>query len=140
MLFATGTENSGLSVFVQGDRLVFDYNCFNDHHVVESSVEVPVGPSVVGVRFRRRDGGGTASLLVDGTPCGELAVPFAMNIISSVGPSVGYDHGSPVSERYSGHFPFEGTLHEVDIAEIIGRGPEPPDVLESQQRAALSQQ
>ena len=34
VLFATGTENSGLSVFVQDDRLVFDYNCFNDHHVV----------------------------------------------------------------------------------------------------------
>ena len=43
MLYATGTENSGLSLFVQDDRLVFDYNCFGDHHVVESDIEVPVG-------------------------------------------------------------------------------------------------
>jgi arylsulfatase len=139
VLFATGTENSGLSVFVQGDRLVFDYNCFNDHYVVDSSVEVPVGPSVVGVRFRRAGAGGTAGLFVDGIPCGDMTVPFAMHIISSVGPSVGYDHGSPVSERYSGHFPFEGTLHEVDIA-VVHKGTEAAETLESQQRAAMSQQ
>ena len=139
VLFATGTENSGLSVFVQGDRLVFDYNCFNDHHVVESGVEVPVGPSVVGVRFRREGAGATAVLYVDGVACGDLDLPFAMHIISSVGPSVGYDHGSPVSERYSGHFPFEGTLHKVDIA-VVHRGAESSDLLESQQRAAMAQQ
>ncbi len=38
-----------------------------------------------------------------------------MTMISSVGPSVGYDHGSPVSERYRGSFPFEGKLHRLDI-------------------------
>ena len=47
MLFATGTENSGISFFVQDDRLVLDYNSFNDHTVVVSDVEVPEGPSVV---------------------------------------------------------------------------------------------
>ena len=62
VLYATGTENSGLSLFVQDDRLVFDYNCFGDHHVVESEVPVPVGPSVVGVRFRRTGKGGAATL------------------------------------------------------------------------------
>jgi arylsulfatase len=139
VLFATGTENSGLSVFVQSDRLVFDYNCFNDHHVVESTVEVPTGPSVVGIRFRREGAGGSATLFIDGLACGDLAFPFAMHIISSVGPSIGYDHGSPVSERYSGHFPFEGTLHKVDIA-VVHRGAESSDVLQAQQRAAMAQQ
>jgi len=124
---------------VQGDRLVFDYNCFNDHHVVESAVEVPTGPSVVGVRFRREGAGGTATLFIDGQACGDLAVPFAMHIISSVGPSVGYDHGSPVSERYSGHFPFEGSLHKVDIA-VVHKGAESSGVLEAQERAAMAQQ
>jgi arylsulfatase len=139
VLFATGTENSGISVFIQGDRLVFDYNSFNDHHLLESSVEVPEGPSVVGVRFRRVGAGGVATAFVDGAPCGELSVPFAMHIISSVGPSIGYDHGSPVSERYRGHFPFEGTLEKVDIA-VVHKGADSSEVLESQQRAAMSQQ
>ena len=48
VLYASGTENSGVSLFVQDDRLVFDYNCFGDHHVVESDGPVPVGRSVVG--------------------------------------------------------------------------------------------
>ena len=139
VLFATGTENSGLSIFVQEDRLVFDYNCFDDHLVVESTVEVPTGPSVVGVRFRREGAGAAATLFVDGVACGDLAIPFAMHIISSVGPSVGYDHGSPVSQRYSGHFPFEGTLQKVDIA-VVHKGAESPDVLRAQERAALAQQ
>jgi arylsulfatase A-like enzyme len=43
VLYASGTENSGLSLFVQDDRLVFDYNCFGDHHVVESERPVPEG-------------------------------------------------------------------------------------------------
>ena len=38
-----------------------------------------------------------------------------MTMISSVGPSIGYDHGSPVSERYAGHFPFEGRLRRLDV-------------------------
>ena len=139
VLYATGTENSGISVFVQNDRLVFDYNCFNDHHVLESSIPVPVGPSVVGVHFRREGAGGSAEVLVDGVPCGDMAIPFAMHIISSVGPSVGYDHGSPVSERYSGHFPFEGTLHHVEIA-VTQKGGPAPDTGEAAQRAAMAQQ
>ena len=30
-------------------------------------------------------------------------------------PGVGRDHGSAVSDRYAGPFPFSGTLHEVEI-------------------------
>jgi hypothetical protein len=119
--------------------LVFDYNCFNDHHILESTVEVPPGPSVVGVQFRRDGSAGAAVLLVDGVPCGEMTVPFAMHIISSVGPSVGYDHGSPVSARYDGHFGFEGTLHKVEIV-VVHKGYLPPEVVESEQRAAMSRQ
>jgi len=107
--------------------------------VVESTEPVPVGPSVVGVRFRREGAGGSATLFVDGRPCGDLTVPFAMHIISSVGPSVGYDHGSPVSERYRGPFPFEGDLRRVDVA-VSTKGDDGPDLLAAQERAAMSQQ
>ena len=36
-------------------------------------------------------------------------------MISSVGASIGYDHGSPVSRRYSDENPFAGTLHVLGI-------------------------
>ena len=116
---------------------MFDYNCFGDHHVVRSSVELAPGPGVVGVRFRR-----TGSL-GHGHPGGRRRrgrarsrCPFAMRMISSVGASVGYDHGSPVSTAYDGEFPFEGRLERVDIqlvspgaadeAAVAERGPPCP--------------
>jgi arylsulfatase A-like enzyme len=140
VLYATGTENSGVSLFVQDDRLVFDYNCFGDHHLVESEGAVPTGPSVVGVEFRRTGKGGQATLLIDGQASGELSVPFAMTMISSVGPSIGYDHGSPVSERYRGHFPFEGRLDRLDVTLVRPASAHADSEAEAAERAAMSRQ
>ena len=121
VLYATGNENSGLTLFVQDDRLVFDYNAFGEHHEVVSDVPVPVGSTVVGVRFRREGDGGQATLVVGDTDAGTVHVPFAMRMISSVGASVGHDRGSPVSPRYRDGFAFAGTLERVDI-QLVGAG------------------
>ncbi len=116
VIFATGTQNSGISVFVQDDRLVVDYNAFDDHTIVESDVEVPPGDSTLVARFRRHDGmAGSMSIEVDGQPAGSAELPLFMRMMSSVGPSVGYDHGSPVSNRYDAPYRFAGKLHEVVI-------------------------
>jgi arylsulfatase len=138
VLYASGNENSGISLFVQDERLVLDYNCFGDHHVVVSEAEVPVGPSVVGARCDRTGRGGAVTLVVGGAPSGSLELPFLMTLISSVGPSVGYDHGSPVSPRYQAPFPFEGTLHRLDVQ--VTRGPASAGAAEAAERAAMSQQ
>jgi arylsulfatase A-like enzyme len=138
VIFATGTENSGISFFIQDNRLILDYNSFNDHTVLVSDTEVPEGNSVVTVEFRRTGAGGAARLLLADLPCGDVVVPFAMHIISSVGSSVGYDHGSPVSERYTGHFPFEGKLHKVTI-DVVRKVPS-VDAAAAEQRAAMSRQ
>ncbi|MFQ5558201.1 MAG: sulfatase-like hydrolase/transferase [Acidimicrobiales bacterium] len=121
VLFTLVSQNSGISVFVQNDRLVLDHNAFDDHVVVESSTRVPAGTSELTVSCRRGDGRqGRATVMIDGTPAGEVELPLYMRVISSVGASVGYDHGSAVSARYAGPFPFEGTLHEVEI-ELVSR-------------------
>ena len=117
VLFATGTENSGITVFVQGDRLIVDYNAFDAHVIVESSVPVPEGDAELVARFRRGDGmAGSVSLAVDGVEAGEADLPLYMRMISSVGSSIGFDHGSAVSARYGGPFPFGGELRELEIA------------------------
>jgi arylsulfatase len=116
VLYASGTENSGFSVFVQGDRLVLDYNAFDEHTIVESDVLVPAGSVDLTVKVRRTGGRtGTAALEIDGRPCGSAELPLFMLMMSSVGPSVGYDHGSAVSMRYRAPYPFTGRLHEVVI-------------------------
>ncbi len=140
VLYASGNENSGLSLFIQRDRLVFDYNCFGDHHTAESDREVPAGASVVGVRFRRAPEGGDATLVIDGRDVGTVHVPFVMRMISSLGASVGYDHGSPVSQRYHGENPFTGTLAQVDIALVPAGRLERDDDAATDERATMARQ
>jgi arylsulfatase len=121
VLFATGTENSGISIFIQDGRLIVDYNAFDDHVVLESDEPVPVGTSELTVRLRRGDGrAGTVALDLAGRPSGSADLPLYMRMISSVGTSIGHDHGSAVSQRYAGPFPYRGTLHEV-VVQLVGR-------------------
>jgi arylsulfatase A-like enzyme len=138
VLFATGTENSGITVFVHDDRLVVDYNAFDDHTVIESSVPVPLGDSELTARFRRGDGAtGSVEVLVDGAEGGRAEIGLFMRMISSVGASVGYDHGSAVSRRYSSPFAFSGQLHEL-VIELVARSA--PGTLEAQARTEMSRQ
>lgn len=116
VLFATGTENSGLSVFVQDGHLVFDYNAFDDHTIVRSDAPVPGSASEVAVEFLRVSGRkGLVQLTVDGAAAGGGEVPWIMGTISSVGASVGRDQGSPVSRAYTDSFPYGGVLREVEV-------------------------
>ena len=115
-MWAYGTENSGFSVFVQNGRLVADYNAFNDHTIVESTVEIPAGSCEVHVHLERDSRTtGWMEVSIDGEPCGREPIPFYMRMMSSIGSSLGQDHGSAVSERYQAPFAFTGTLHEVVI-------------------------
>lgn len=120
VIYATGTENSGFSLFVDDDQLVFDYNCFGDHRVARSEVPAPVGRCELGVSVRRTGRGGTATVTVDGEGCGQVDLPFVMQVISSIGPSIGYDHGSQVSPMYEGPSPFKGAIERVDV-QLVAR-------------------
>ena len=124
VLFATGTENSGIAVFIQDDRFVLDYNAFNDHAMIASTVAVPTGDSTLVARLRRGAGrSGSISLEVNGQPAGAVELPLVMMMISSVGASIGYNHGSAVSERYEAPFGFAGALHSLEIQLIDDDGP-----------------
>ena len=94
VLFSTGTENSGISIFIQKERLVVDYNAFDNHSVVTSTVEVPAGDSTLSAQFRRLKEGGEIKIYINGELSGSVEVPLFMRMISSVGSSIGYDHGS----------------------------------------------
>ncbi|MGA8726432.1 MAG: arylsulfatase [Acidimicrobiales bacterium] len=141
VLFASGTENSGLSLFVQDDHLVLDYNCFGDHQIVVSERGCPVGPSKLAARFRRKGRGGEITLVIDGATSGSMGLPFAMTIMSSVGASVGFDDGSAVSERYRGPFPFEGRFLRLDVELLPPGGAGDGDGhSRSEERSAMSRQ
>ena len=116
VIWATGSASSGVSIFVQNERLFVDYNSFDERTVLESELAVPVGDTVLGVSFARTGRTtGTMSISIDGEPCGSADLPFMMRMISSLGASIGHDFGSQVSEYYDGAFPFTGTLHQIEI-------------------------
>lgn len=115
VLFATGTRSAGLSMFVAGGRLVLDYNAFGEHTILESG-PLPLGDHELSIHLRRGDAmSGTAAIAVDGEHAGGAALPLFMRMMSSIGPSIGSDHGSAVSRRYESPFPFTGVLHEIVI-------------------------
>ncbi|MEI7618002.1 MAG: arylsulfatase [Actinomycetota bacterium] len=138
VLFATGTQNSGVSMFVQNQRLVLDYNSFSNHTIVESDTEIPLGDSELIVRLRRGDGmRGSIELVVNGRVAGAANLDLYMRMISSIGPSVGSDHGSSVSERYAAPYEFTGELYEV----VLQASPEKyGDAAEAAGRAEMSRQ
>jgi arylsulfatase len=143
VIYASGTENSGISIFVHDGRLMFDYNCFGEHHVATSSKPVPEGDSVVGIEFRRLGRNGVVRLLIDGQQCGEVEVPFVMRTMSSVGPSVGYDHGSPVAQAYGNRkdgYPFSGDLEYVEIQLVSPTAEAEKELRASEERSAMGRQ
>ncbi len=137
VLFAYGTENSGISVFVLNDRLMIDYNAFDDHSIIESEATIPNGEVELKAEFRRLGNNGTIQLFINQEPNGTIEVPLYMRMISSVGASIGFDHGSPVSELYKDSFPYSGKLEELEI-QLVAR--EPRDLKEVQQRAENAKQ
>jgi len=137
VLFAYGTENSGISFFVLNDRLMIDYNAFDDHSIIESEATIPNGEVELKAEFRRLGNNGTIELFINQEPNGTIEVPLYMRMISSVGASIGFDHGSPVSELYKDSFPYSGKLEELEI-QLVAR--EPRDLKEVQQRAENAKQ
>jgi arylsulfatase len=115
VLYAQGTQNAGFSLFVQDDRLCFDYNAFGDHTLVTSEVPIPADATHLSVRFERTGQTGAAELRIDGDPCGRGDIAYTMRMMSSIGASIGTGANSPVSDQHTGRFPFGGTLHELTV-------------------------
>ncbi len=137
VLYAYGTENSGISFFVLNNRLVIDYNAFDDHSIIESNTMIPNGEVELKAEFRRLGRNGTIELFINQEPNGMIEIPFYMRMITSGSASIGFDHGSPVSQLYDDLFSFTGKIHELEI-QLVAR--EPRDLKEVQRRAENSRQ
>jgi arylsulfatase len=115
-----------------------DYNAFDDHTILESDRTLPEGDVTVTLAVRRGPSRtGSMHLVVDAAPAGSADLGLFMSMMSSVGPSIGEDHGSPVSQRYQAPFPFAGTLHEIEIQLLSREDAEARDALA---RAEMSRQ
>ena len=94
---------------------MFDYNIFYDHKILESEITVPEGEVKVGVYLEREDPAGEVTLLINGEQVGKMEIPFVIRLLGSTGMDIGRDSLSPVSEKYSAPFPFEGVINQVAV-------------------------
>ena len=125
VLYATGTANAGISVFIQDRRVHVDYNAFFDHTVLSSTSELAPGRHEITVAFHRGEGRtATMTIAIDGHAAGQTDIAFYMGTISSVGSSTGRDVGSAVSTMYTAPFDFTGDLHSLVIQLAPRRSPD----------------
>jgi arylsulfatase len=118
-LISRGSLNSGMVLYIQGGRLVFDYNCFHDHTVITAPITAGRRRIELDVK-RRGDGSGAVSLIIDGVKLAEGSIPRLLMIISSLGMDFGRSP-RPVAPDYAPPFIYPGVIHEVvfDLPELL---------------------
>jgi arylsulfatase A-like enzyme len=126
VLVNRGTGNGGYALFVQGDRLCFDYNYFHAHTTVVSQEPIPQGRCVLGVAVETDEtDGGRATLHIDGREVGTVALPKLSRTLSSLGMDVGRSV-APVSEAFTRPFAFTGKIDTVTF-EVPDHQPRTPE-------------
>ncbi len=126
-LVACGDVSSGFALFIQDDRLVWDYNMAWEHYTAVSEHPLPSGPLTVTAAFERTgDHAGVGRLAVNGTGTASVAMPRTHSThIHAVGISVGFTRAPSPSPRYTGRFPFTGRITRAIIDLADDR--QPPD-------------
>ena len=114
-LFAFGDMKSGLSFYIQNNRLLFDYNFFSTHYKAISTVPVPLGRSEVSVTLAKIEQAGRVTLRIGGRECGSVDLPKLLRRIWGGGMSIGCDEGAAVSPGYAAPFKFKGELIKLTL-------------------------
>ena len=136
-LVARGSLNSGFAVYVKGGRLTFDYNEFHNHTRLTAEAPLAPGDHEITLKVvRSPDGGGEASLAVDGQPVADGRIPRMLFMISSLGMDLGRSM-SPVNGDYTAPFAYPGALKRVsfETPRTI-----PPGEVKAQVRAEMTRQ
>jgi arylsulfatase A-like enzyme len=137
-LFALGDSKSGISLFVQNNRLVCDYSLFAKHYEAVSTLEVPVGRCIVSATLQKIEQTGCITLKIGESGCGSVDLPRLLRRIWGGAMTIGCDEGGTVSRNYEAPFAFKGRLHTLEIDTPPAK-PTPVDE-RAQARAELAQQ
>lgn len=130
VLIAQGGRFGGYALYVQNQRLVYDYNFLGlTHHTVTSAIEIPTGPCTLRFVFTKTgEHQGTGALFIDDQQVGEGDFPRTIPVRYSLseGLEIGRDTATPVSESYTCPFTFTGNLKRV-VIEVEGPAHEDPE-------------
>lgn len=117
VLLAYGRRAAGFVLFVQGNRLCFDYNLAGRHTLVTAPSPLPTGAHVLGCALALDAAGGArARLTLDGRALCDVALPMAFPAgFGLLSTQCGLNSPSPVSGRFEAPFRFTGALDRVEI-------------------------
>lgn len=120
VIIAQGGRHGGFSLFVQGDRVVYEHNFFGKRHdVLTSTIPLPKGRSQVVIDFDQEAqlplAGGLVRLSINGQPAGEIKLLRRgfPEVLESL--DIGRESGSLVSAAYHGANDFSGKLEKVTV-------------------------
>jgi arylsulfatase len=118
VLLSVGSRFGGLTLFVRGARLFFEYvYSLDTRWMIRSDRQVMAGPAQLGVKFTKTGKNrGRAVLQIDGLDAGSVEIPKTWPLVGLAGGlHCGRDGGSAVSEAYTVPFPFSGTLNNIVV-------------------------
>ena len=128
VLFATGSEFDGLSLYIKDGKFQVAHNTGTIVRYLESNISVPVGKSKLRLEFNyaapvekgRRNftaPAGTEAIYINDQKVAERNIVASEGYIAVYkdGIDVGSDRNSPVTDRYKVPFAFTGKLNNVAI-------------------------
>ncbi|MED1202770.1 arylsulfatase [Heyndrickxia acidicola] len=118
VLLAHGSHSSGYTFYIKDNYLIYEYNYAGTVYKIQSSIQMPIGFSIV--RFDFKAEGfirGTGKLSINEDEAGALYMdPTLPFMISSEGLDIGRDRLTAVSANYPvKEFPFSGHIFKAVI-------------------------
>lgn len=115
VLVALGNYESGYTLYIKDDKLVYEYNIGTKDYRIES--DAPVGQSTIRYEFNPTDlHKGIGNLYINGNKTGEVTIDQTHKFkVSFEGLDIGRDTHYPVSTVYQnkGTFEFTGEIEKV---------------------------
>jgi hypothetical protein len=115
VLVALGNYESGYTLYIKDDKLVYEYNIGTKDYRIES--DAPVGQSTIRYEFNPTDlHKGIGNLYINGNKTGEVTIDQTHKFkVSFEGLDIGRDTHYPVSTAYQnkGTFEFTGEIEKV---------------------------
>jgi arylsulfatase len=116
VLLAYGRRAAGFTLFIQDNRLCFDYNLAGRHTMVVSDSVLPTGTHVLGCTITVDGTKVRAELTLDENPVASALLPMAFPAgFGLLSTQCGMNMPSPVSASYKAPFRFTGDLERVEV-------------------------
>jgi arylsulfatase len=116
VLLAYGRRAAGFTLFIQDNRLCFDYNLAGRHTIVVSDSVLPTGPHVLGCTITVDGTKVHAELTLDENPVASALLPMTFPAgFGLLSTQCGMNMPSPVSACYKAPFRFTGDLERVEV-------------------------